>query len=177
MRTWSSWLTIGILLLGAASLGAQPESAGAGGLRRDLSPEEFERAGLNKLSPEELAYLESRVKVRAPAGGAPDQVATPVAELPQGEEAFGKDEEMQRAVTTLQRVPEEIRSRIRGEFKGWRGKTRFTLENGQVWEQTGSGVFALIADSPAVTIRRGAFGTYFLKVDGYNSRTKVARIQ
>jgi hypothetical protein len=170
-------MTIGILIFGAAVLPAQPEGAAATDLRRALSPEAFERAGLTKLSAEELAYLEARVRVRAQAGAAPDQVPMPVAELPQGEEAFGKDEEMQRAVTTLQRVPEEIRSRIRGEFKGWRGKTRFTLENGQVWEQTGSGVFALIADSPAVTIRRGAFGTYFLKVDGYNSRTKVARVQ
>lgn len=31
---------------------------------------------------------------------------------------------------------EIIRTRIAGEFRGWKGQTVFTLENGQVWRQT-----------------------------------------
>jgi len=53
----------------------------------------------------------------------------------------------------------------------------FRLENGQVWRQADSDRLAYAADSPLVTIRRGAFGTYRLTVEGLNRSTRVRRIE
>ncbi len=73
--------------------------------------------------------------------------------------------------------PDEIRSRIEGEFNGWSGKTIFKLQNGQVWKQSGSGHKSHSAMNPEVIIRKGAFGSYRLKVEGINARIYVKRIK
>lgn len=70
-----------------------------------------------------------------------------------------------------------IRSRYKGSFNGWSGDTVFELENGQVWQQSDGGRMAMKAESPMITITRGWFGAYFLKVDGYNKRIRVKRIK
>jgi hypothetical protein len=72
---------------------------------------------------------------------------------------------------------EEIESRIVGKFEGWRGGTLFRLENGQVWQQSGQGRFIYRADSPVVTIRRAALGSYRLRVAGLNRSITVRRIE
>ena len=70
-------------------------------------------------------------------------------------------------------------SRIVGSFDGWDGKgTIFRLENGMVWEQAENGKFNIPAvDGALVTIERGMFSSWHLKVDGYNKTVRVERIQ
>ena len=72
---------------------------------------------------------------------------------------------------------ESIQSRIVGTFRGWEAKSKITLENGQVWQITDGtrGVYSL--ESPAVTIERGVFGSFFLKIDGVNRSPKVKRLK
>ncbi|MFZ5843167.1 MAG: hypothetical protein ACOY3E_09760 [Pseudomonadota bacterium] len=72
---------------------------------------------------------------------------------------------------------ESIQSRIVGTFRGWEAKSKITLENGQVWQIIDGtrGVYSL--ESPAVTIERGVFGTFFLKIDGVNRSPKVKRLK
>ena len=72
---------------------------------------------------------------------------------------------------------ENIASRIVGPFTGWQPKSKITLENGQVWQivDGSSGSYSL--DNPAVSIERGVFGTFFLKIDGANRRPKVKRVK
>jgi hypothetical protein len=72
---------------------------------------------------------------------------------------------------------EEIQSRIVGEFDGWRGGTIFRLENGQVWRQLDQSRYVYRVDSPVVTISRGAFGSYRLRVEGRNRSVSVRRIE
>ena len=74
-------------------------------------------------------------------------------------------------------IPEEIQSRIVGEFTGWRRDTLFRLENGQVWRQVGPGRLVFKATAPLVTIRRGAFGSYRIGVEGVNTTVSVRRVQ
>jgi hypothetical protein len=74
-------------------------------------------------------------------------------------------------------TPQEIRSRLIGEFAGWRGNTEFRLENGQVWRQAEEGRLVYEADAPLVTIRRGAFNSYRLSVEGVNRTVRVRRIE
>jgi len=73
---------------------------------------------------------------------------------------------------------ESMESRIDGEFTGWNGDTVFHLQNGTVWEQTDNErlVVRNVLTNPKVTIERGFFG-FRLRVDGYNSRVQVQRIQ
>ncbi len=72
---------------------------------------------------------------------------------------------------------DQIQSRFDGAFNGWDGDTVFKLENGQVWRQSESGRLSLKAERPMITIKRGWFGAYYLKVEGANKSIKVKRIQ
>lgn len=158
----ASRLALAFALAGASlSLQAQDFSS----LEERMSQREFESAGLSKLSAEELAFLNRWLAERglsAPIAGAAapapsDRTGLPAPEAQQGE---------------------VVRSRLMGSFRGWTGNTEFRLENGQVWQQTGGGSFGGVSlESPAVTIERGLFGAWYLRVDGYNSRAKVKRVR
>ena len=73
--------------------------------------------------------------------------------------------------------PDQITSRILGEFKGWSGNSEFQLENGQVWKQSSAGLLIVRINNPTVTIKKSFFGTYTLNVEGVNSSIKVRRTQ
>ena len=73
--------------------------------------------------------------------------------------------------------PDQITSRILGEFKGWSGYTKFQLENGQVWQQSSKGLLIVRINNPTVIIKKSFFGTYTLNVEGFNSSIKVRKIQ
>lgn len=72
---------------------------------------------------------------------------------------------------------EKLVSKIEGPFKGWSGKTKFKLANGQIWQQSRSGSFYVNVESPTVIIEKGFMGVYYLKIEGYNKRTAVRRIK
>jgi len=116
----------------------------------------------------------TRARATAPADSAtavPSESATAV---PDDVDAFGA--ELIRSDNDDDGI-EEIESRIAGEFNGWRGNTIFRLENGQVWQQIEQTRFTYRADSPVVTIRRGTFGGYRLRVDGLNRSVRVRRLE
>ncbi len=175
-----------VLPLVALALPAFGEAAEPGLIQRLLTPEEFHRAGLDKLTPEELAFLNASLAgagVSAPQQTGPRPAATeaalppPVPQLPQGEAAFGNEQELHARAERLQRVPSSIRSRIRGEFSGWEGRTDFHLENGQVWHQVDGSQFSVNLVDPTVIIEKGLLGAFYLRVEGYGSSVKVKRIR
>ena len=71
----------------------------------------------------------------------------------------------------------EISSRISGQFNGWDGDTKFNLENGQIWQQSGNGILKVSMNNPKVTIEKGTFGGFIFSVEGYNSKVKVKRVK
>jgi hypothetical protein len=115
------------------------------------------------------------------AASEPDeQPAAPVgatgggaASVASNDEAFG----LERVEDAQDKDVKLIRSRYVGEFTGWDGKTTFTLENGQVWEQIESGRMAWKATNPMITIKRGFMGSYMLSVEGVNKKVRVKRIK
>ncbi|NIW23919.1 MAG: hypothetical protein GWN29_04770 [Gammaproteobacteria bacterium] len=121
-----------------------------------LARELEERTDTNRTTPEPNEEL--------PAAGIPQDINEDAfgAELIGGREALG---------------PDEIQSRLIGEFTGWRGNTTFTLENGQTWRQAEGGRLVFRADAPLITIRRGAFGSYRLTVEGVNRAVRVRRVE
>jgi hypothetical protein len=107
----------------------------------------------------------------APAPVAPSPVAV---EQPKqarvGEDAFG----LMEAVAA--REPDRIESRIVGQFNGWYAGMRFRLENSQVWEQLDKITAKYRVENPDVTIRKTPLGSYRAKIDGYNRRVRVRRV-
>ncbi|HVA55151.1 MAG TPA: hypothetical protein VNI53_05040 [Gammaproteobacteria bacterium] len=162
---------------------------------RDLmNVTQFDQAGLNKLSPDEInalnawlnQYLDSR-SVRAPAPvpkaavtphvstrSVPQTAGFPTAAAASGIASFGAE------TMTPKESPQEpnrIESRIAGPFTGWTGDTVFKLENGQVWKQAATGYYTNVElDHPQVVIKKLSFG-YLLALPGHGETVFVRRIK
>jgi hypothetical protein len=71
----------------------------------------------------------------------------------------------------------DVESRIAGEFRGWEGRTLFTLENGQRWQAQGTRPYiSPPLANPAVKIIPGALGSFWMTVEGVKPRVKVALV-
>ncbi|MFZ9839602.1 MAG: hypothetical protein ACO3JJ_13835, partial [Opitutaceae bacterium] len=70
-----------------------------------------------------------------------------------------------------------VESRLTGEFRGWEPRAVFALENGQRWQETGGTTYAgpPIA-APAVRIRAGALGAFWMRIEGVGREVKVRRV-
>lgn len=67
---------------------------------------------------------------------------------------------------------------IVGEFHGWSGDTRVTLDNGEVWEQIDDAmVTSGRMTNPKVTISRGLLNAFYMSVEGINDSVLVKRIK
>ncbi len=135
-----------------------------------MSASEFKAAGLEKLSAEELTALNEWLRERAATSSAAAASNASFAAQP--------DPNDQRGLRNAPATDGDIVSRIPGVFKGWSGRTRFVLENGQVWEGLAdSGSLSVDLVDPVVRIKKGLIGTWYLSVDGYNTTAKVRRVQ
>ena len=133
-------------------------------LQEQMTPQEFKAAGLDKLTPEELATLNAFLG---------RETAKQVAETRRAEQlavaGFGGH-------VTPDNAP--IVSRLIGRFDGWEGKTIFRLENGQVWQQSEHGELAGVhMDAPMITITPSFSGAWWLQAEGRKSKVKVKRIK
>jgi hypothetical protein len=169
---------IPILLL--ALLCSLPLAADEGfsSLEEQMTGKEFTTAGLDKLTPDELAALNAWIRrhslatLAEPASAASTAVATTVTEA----EAEGDQRGFRTEKAKEDRSP--ITSRIVGKFQGWDGETVFKLENGMIWEQADNDKFYIReVENPVAIIEPGIFGTWRLRIDGYNSKCRVERIQ
>jgi hypothetical protein len=123
-----------------------------------MSAQQFQRAGLDKLSPEELQQLNSWL-------GTYTKAVLQAANAERSTSGEG-------AETTAP----AIESRIDGEFTGWDGETVFKLQNGQIWQQASYAYRYRYAYSPGVLIYRSG-GVYRMKVDGVDGDVVVRRLK
>lgn len=72
---------------------------------------------------------------------------------------------------------ESIESRVVATFEGWGPNERIRLENGQVWEVVDGSSGTITPAMRKVTVRKGAFGSYFLDFEGLTKSPKVRRVQ
>jgi hypothetical protein len=147
-------------------------------LEEQMTGKDFDAAGLDKLSAEELAALNAWIRSRslatldAPKAGSAGAVYAGQAAGQDGDTRGFETEQMRNADRSA------ITSRIVGTFTGWDGQTVFTLENGMIWEQADKDKFYVKAiENPVVTIEPGAFRTWKLSVEGFASDCRVERIQ
>ena len=153
-------LLAAFMLAPIAALAQQP-------IERDMSPQEFKAAGLDKLTPEEL------IKLNAWLGRKIDTVSTEAA-------AIAKDKVVQENRGFFNfGSSEPIVARMSGEFRGFGKGREYTLDNGQVWLQTDSAVLVgAKLDRPEVRINPSISGhSWSLAVKGYSTRAKVERVK
>ncbi len=146
---------------------ASPNALAQKPIERDMTPEEFKAAGLDKLTPEELAKLNTWLgrKIDTVATEAAAQAKDKVEDENRGFFNFGSEE--------------PVVARIKGEFRGF-GKGRlYTLDNGQVWRQIdGAVLVGAKLDNTEVRINPSMLGNaWYLAVKGYNTRAKVERVK
>jgi hypothetical protein len=130
------------------------------GVEKTMSPQEYDAAGLQKLTAEERARLDEFIR-RFVASS--NQVAA--------------EKAVDRAVKERKVTPPEIiQSRIVGPFTGFTGSTVFTLENGQRWAQAqpDSRYFPKV-ESPPVIIVKGQIG-YRMYIAG-GGDIRVSRVR
>lgn len=155
-----------LVCLASSSALAQPAFSS---LEEQMTGKEFDAAGLEKLTPEELEALNQWIRSRSLATLDEARPASPTGS------GDGRGFENQK-ISEMDRSP--ITSRIIGKFSGWDGQTTFKLENGMIWEQADKDKFYIReVENPVVTIEPAAFKTWRLSVEGYSSTCRVERIQ
>ena len=146
-----------ILLVTATAAGAQTPPPS---LEERMSQAEFHAAGLDKLSPDELAQLNAWLGAH---GGATTKYVTA-----SGAPLFYPDSAEREAIDT----------HLVGTFEGWRGHTVFTLDNGQQWQQAESGSFSYNAIQQAkVKIKPMLLGSWLMYVESCGCSVRVNRIK
>lgn len=158
------------VVLGVFALAAVAADAPKSRLEQLMGPK-FREAGLDRATPAEIAVLEQFMiehagELRAMTPASETKSAAAVVEADPARE--------RRAEKKSAESDERVSSRIVGEFKGWRHGTTLTLENGQQWRvDDDSSLVARAKQNPAVTIERGTFGQWWLRVEGYNTAARV----
>ncbi len=139
-------------------------------LQQQMSPEQFRAAGLDKLSPAELAALNAWLQGRV------EQSISQVREQALEE---GRQEVIVRHRGFLSFGSDEpIVAVLPGRFSGFAKGRQYLLDNGQVWEQTDDArLSGASGNDRQVRISPGLMGAWYLQVDGINTRAKVRRVK
>ena len=70
-----------------------------------------------------------------------------------------------------------VTSRIVGTFKGWRGDTEVTLDNGEVWQQRHDTKWIVRLENPEVVIEKNILGFYKMTFIASGKAVGVKRIE
>jgi hypothetical protein len=70
-----------------------------------------------------------------------------------------------------------IESSISGSFEGWEATTLFRLTNGQVWRVADDSARPHYVENPKIKITRGAFGAFYMEIQGTKIAPRVKRVQ
>ncbi len=145
-----------LLLTASGSLMAQKSSFP--GIEKLMTSEEYEAAGLDKLSTSEREALNQWL-IRYTAEDSQVLLNT--------------DEEVIQAVEE-----QEILARMDDGFKGWSGETVFRLDNGQVWQQRRRGNYKYNGPAnPEVRITKNFMGFFRLELVESGKSVQVKRLQ
>lgn len=144
-----------------------PAQVSLPGIEQQMSTEEFKAAGLDKLSLAELARLNTWLG------------RTIVTETAKAAVVAKKKVENENRGFFNFGSKESISSRLSGDFRGFGRGRSYTLDNGQVWQQTDDATLAGVRlTNPDVTIHPSMVGNaWYLSVGHYNTRAKVERVK
>ena len=153
-----SLLLAGLLSARAASAADAPDFD----VLKSMSVADFRASGLDKLSDAQIKALDAWFAAY------------------QQQHAPACDTAMQPKASLVSAPADSypMTAHIVGDFDGWRGSTRVTLDNGQVWEQVGdASVTSGRIANPKVTITRGLLDALYMSVAGVDDSVMVKRIK
>ena len=154
-RTFALALTLTTALFQVPAMAAQPYVA----IEKRLTQEQLHAAGLDTLSAEQLATL-NRLLSDEQAARARDQA----------QDGVGLREKRVEA--------EPVSATAKGDAPGWPKRHVVELDNGRRWRVVeGELYLGKATGSRKVTIEPGAFGAWYMQVDGHTPRLKVQRVQ
>jgi hypothetical protein len=147
-------------------------------LEQQMTTQEFQAAGLNKLSESELATLK-RCLGRHIQEQTQTQVAEAIAKVTEEAREEGRQEVVRKNRGFFHFGTEEpIEARIQGEFAGFASGRKYQLDNDQQWEQIDSTrLEGVRKTNPKVSIKPGIMGVWWMKIENYNTQAKVRRIK
>ena len=162
-------LALGLIVGPGPARAQEPAANGENfpGVAKALSPEQYAATGLDKLTPEERAKLDTYLKGYF-SGATQAVVQKAVAQASsQAVDQAVKEHKVQ--------PPELIQSRILGSVNGWKSGKIFVLENGQHWKVTEEDRHFPAVVDPEVFIVRD-FMSYKMAIAG-GGVTRVTRIR
>ena len=163
----------------SAAVGAMVLLAGiaqAIDLRKDLSAEQFNAAGLDKLARAELDELERLIAARpAPSPPAPSSPTGHQASDAATTAASENSPDWRPASEESERTI--IETEVTDAFKGLFGATKIALVNGQVWQQTDRAIFDRKLRDKRVRIKPAMLGRWRLQFIDNNLSFTVKRVQ
>ena len=131
-------------------------------IEQRLTPQQMHETGLDTLSAEQLARLNTVLRGEA-------EVAAATAPA----ERKGED---RGAMSYIGMDVERFSARVQGPVSGWEPGTEFHLANGQVWKVLkGSMKLPKTLESPEVVLVPGVMGRWFLQVDEDLPKARVYR--
>jgi hypothetical protein len=147
-------------------------AGGFSSLEEQMTGKEFSAAGLDKLSQQELDVLNDWLRGHSVATLETKTVSAEVADSAEDQpelKSEDKDEDEDRTTIT---------SKLVGTFDGWDGQSVFELENGQIWAQTNKSKWHIKeVENPVAIIEPGMFGSWRLRIEGFDKDCRVKRIQ
>jgi hypothetical protein len=172
-------IVFGILLLGGAVVASADES----GFTQQLSPGDFAAAGLNKLSPDELARLDRLVQgfrsaaaaAQASAEARERQAEADAKAARAAQAAAEKKAQGFLAKTRGLLLPgaqieyQPLESRVVGPVRGWEAGTIFRLENGQRWqvEKNTTDYYGDTVQNPKARIVPAPISGFKIEIEGF----------
>jgi hypothetical protein len=150
-----------LLVLATPLAGASEFSS----LEERMSGDEFNAAGLEQLSPDQLARLNEWLRGQWPAAAA---AATP---YPAQADTRG--------LSQVAASRDAIVDQYDGEFTGWTSGATIRLKNGMVWETLDNARPLSIrpVQDPTVIIEPALMGSWLMRVEGYNASVRVKRLR
>lgn len=158
-------ILVALLAVAPAALAQQTDAKLP--IQQQMTPAQFKAAGLDKLNAEQLANLNAWLNGTIAVETAKAAVT-----------AKKQVEEDNRGFFNFGSI-EPVVGKISGEFRGFGKGRSYTLENGNVWQQTDDASLAGVRlNNPGVRITPSKVGNvWYMQVIGYNTRAKVQRIK
>lgn len=164
-RSLRALVLTALLAIVPAAFAQQPDQKVP--IQQQMTPAQFKAAGLDQLNAEQLANLNAWLNgtIAAETAKAAVTAKKQVEEDNRGFFNFGSTD--------------PVVAKINGEFRGFGNSRNYTLDNGQVWQQTDTATLAGVRlTNPQVKITPSLIGNaWYLQVQGYNARAKVQRIK
>ncbi len=127
-------------------------------------------------APARLACYDALPLTAAPTSSVPRTPTAKTTETPVGTASSDAQRDFGKPVA---QTPEAtyLESQVAGSFDGWEPNQLINLANGQVWRIVdGSRAYMAARSQPKVRIEQGAFGAYYLSVEGLTQAPRVRRV-